>query len=78
MCQIFVVQNIYDLRYVSTGSIPYPYAYFGQGSGDIWLDDLRCSGTESSILDCTHDGIGVYASYCGHDDDVGVECPAGE
>ena len=53
-------------------------ARFGQGGGSIWLDDLRCSGTENNILDCTHDGIGVYASYCDHFDDVGVECSVGE
>ena len=63
---------------ISTGAIPYLNARFGQGSGSIWLDDLRCNGTESSILDCTHDGIGVYASYCDHFDDVGVECPIGK
>ena len=42
------------------------------------LDELRCFGTESALINCTHDGIGVYASYCGHDDDVAVECPTGE
>ena len=63
---------------ISIGAIPYLNARFGQGSGSIWLDDLRCRGTESSILDCTHDGIGVYGYFCGHDDDVGVECPVGE
>ena len=63
---------------IYTGAIPYPNAWFGQGSGNIWLDDLRCSGTESSIFNCSHDGIGVYGYNCGHDDDIGVECPAGE
>ena len=52
--------------------------YFGPGSGPIWLDNPRCAGSESSLLNCTHDGIGVYRHYCGHDYDAGVECPSGK
>ena len=51
--------------------------YFGQGSGPIWLDDLHCIGSESSLLNCTHDGIEVHEDNCGHDNAAGVECSAG-
>ncbi|NP_999762.1 scavenger receptor cysteine-rich protein type 12 precursor [Strongylocentrotus purpuratus] len=47
-------------------------ASFGQGSGDILLDDLRCSGTESSLLTCPHRGVGVH--NCAHSEDAGVVC----
>ncbi|XP_075952817.1 scavenger receptor cysteine-rich domain-containing protein DMBT1-like [Anarhichas minor] len=47
-------------------------AHFGQGSGPIWLDDLQCSGTESSLKDCTHRGLGTH--NCGHSKDAGVIC----
>ena len=60
------------------GAISFTNAHFGQGTGNIWLDDLRCLGTESTLLSCSHDGIGVYGTFCGHDDDVGVECPTGK
>ena len=53
-------------------------AHFGHGNGPIWLDNLHCTGSESSLLNCTHDGIGVYGHYCRHDHDVGVECPVGK
>ena len=27
-------------------------AKYGQGTGKIWIDDLRCKGTERNIKDC--------------------------
>ncbi|XP_035460250.2 macrophage receptor MARCO [Scophthalmus maximus] len=42
------------------------------GSGDIWLDDLQCLGTESDIFDCPHSGVGNH--NCQHTEDAGVEC----
>ena len=57
------------------GPVPYLNAYYGQGSGPIWLDYLRCTGNETNLLNCSHSGIGITRYYCGHDDDVGVQCP---
>ncbi|XP_073329725.1 uncharacterized protein [Pagrus major] len=42
------------------------------GSGRIWLDELRCTGTESSVFDCPHSGVGTH--NCGHGEDVAVQC----
>lgn len=44
----------------------------GNGSGDIWMDDLRCGGSESDLASCTFSGWGVH--NCSHSEDVGVEC----
>ena len=50
-------------------------AYYGQGSGQIWLDDLNCVGTESTIANCLHNGWGNQD--CRHDEDAGVQCTNG-
>ncbi|KAM8856397.1 uncharacterized protein marco isoform 2-T2 [Spinachia spinachia] len=42
------------------------------GSGRIWLDDLKCLGTESDIFSCVHRGVGV--NNCQHNEDAGVYC----
>ena len=47
-------------------------AHFGSRSGNIWLDEVRCSGTESSIVDCSHNGWGSHD--CGSSEDASVIC----
>uniref|UniRef100_A0A087XXD5 Soluble scavenger receptor cysteine-rich domain-containing protein SSC5D n=1 Tax=Poecilia formosa TaxID=48698 RepID=A0A087XXD5_POEFO len=49
-------------------------AFFGQGQGDIWLDDVNCIGNESSLLHCRRPPFGE--NNCGHGEDAGVICSA--
>lgn len=58
-----------------TGAIPRSQAYFGQGSGDILLDNVGCTGVERRLIDCPNNGVGVH--NCAHSEDAGVTCQSG-
>ena len=63
-----------NILLITIGAIPHQYARYGRGSGPVWLDNVRCLGNETRLLNCTHNGIAAISSYCSHIYDVGVQC----
>ncbi len=47
-------------------------AAFGPGNGSIWLDAVKCSGSERNLTQCPHSGLGNRT--CNHSQDAGVVC----
>ena len=57
------------------GGMAHSNSYYGQGSGQIWLKDVGCSGSETSLGDCV--GGNVFSSQindCFHYEDASVTC----
>ncbi|OXB53078.1 hypothetical protein ASZ78_013928 [Callipepla squamata] len=49
-------------------------AWFGEGSGPIWLNHVRCSGNEQRLAQCRHRGW--HNHVCAHEEDASVVCSA--
>ena len=52
------------------GAQPLRLAFFGQGVGDIFVDDLACNGTERRLQECRFSS----EHNCNHSEDAGVQC----
>ena len=62
----------FNLIYYDAGGTPYYNAYFGSGTGPIFLDDVVCTSSSSQLLECSSSP--VLAHNCDHHADAGVGC----
>ena len=56
----------------SDAEAAYKGSNVSDGNGQVWLDDVDCTGDESSLFSCRHDGWGGH--HCAHSEDAGVRC----
>ena len=48
------------------------HSSYGAGSGQIWLDDVACTSSNTKLLQCSSSPIGFHS--CSHTDEAGVKC----
>ena len=58
--------------FLYVGGRAYGYAYFGVGSGQIFLSDVHCSLSSNKLLECPSRLI--FSRNCLHSADAGVGC----
>ena len=51
-------------------------AFYGQGSGRIWVSNVNCVDNDLIIKNCLHGGWGIIGN-CSHSKDASVKCAAG-
>ena len=69
-----VRQSYYHLKYLicGTGGIPYNNAFFGAGTGPVYLNYVACTLSASQLLECS--STPILSHNCGHHADAGVGC----
>ena len=61
-----------ELGYISEGAVMQRRT---ANTGDFWMDDVKCTGSESKISQCKHLGWGI--ENCGSSEALRVVCPGG-
>lgn len=68
---LYTYMVIHD-NFYNAGPEAFGQAYFGQGQGEIYLENVQCNGSENSLEDCPASELGVHD--CNHSEDAGVRC----
>ena len=61
-----------QLGYPSEGASALTGFDVPDGTGQIWLDEVSCGGTEINLFNCNANPLGNHD--CSHSDDAGVTC----
>ena len=61
-----------QLGLAAENATAYVNDHLGKGTGNILLDDVQCTGSESALSECRHSGWG--RGDCGYNRDAGVVC----
>ena len=69
---ILIIIGCYEFVLLTIiGAYAFTSAYFSQGTGPIQLNNVQCTGSEPTILQCTY----LTVHNCGHNEDAGIRCP---
>ena len=63
---------MFHITFLPTAATPRLNAYFGPGTGSVYLSYVRCKDDDSSLILCA--STTLNSSTCSHYQDVGVEC----
>ena len=63
--QFFPVYIYKGAQALTLGAVP-------DGTGQIWMDNVNCRGTETRLIDCPANPLGNH--NCVHAEDAGVSC----
>ena len=69
---MIVIHYNFHCIQLTLGGTAYSNAYFGAGSGPIFLDDVQCRTSSSQLLECSSRPILTH--NCLHSADAGVSC----
>ena len=73
VCFMYINISIHYFGFgYSAGGIAYSNAFFGAGTGPIYLDDVACTSSASQLLECSSSPILTH--NCPHSADAGVGC----
>ncbi len=54
------------------GTVAFRGAFFGEGTGPIFLEGYECNDGDVRFLDCAARPLGIHT--CNHSNDAGVKC----
>ena len=75
LSQFITWNGVMISHFINIGAISLFGSFVVDGTGQIVLDDLQCTGSESRLIDCPHNGLGNH--NCDHSKDAGIRCVPG-
>ena len=72
LLSLYSISSLNNIVFFPSDFLALGDAYYGEGSGPVYIDTIDCRGNESNLTDCTY----TTSSTCSHSQDAGVQCRA--
>ena len=63
---------LFRFTFMATDAVAFHRAHFGAGTGPIHLNNVHCNGSETNLINCSHNSL--FHCSSGHSKDVGIRC----